>query len=167
MTADRYERYELDHVPDGLSISTWQILPRVGAGVIALVMLAACFATDPYEGHSRIWAELGVVTLALVAIFGVSVERWIIGDAEVRHKSSLWSREASFVRSANEALILRLENLPADSEGNRPPYPHVVHLIGTAGAEIGAGFGFRDRSTRDRFLDTLRTFTPIDLQEAC
>jgi hypothetical protein len=63
MVADRYERYAISHVPEGLQISLWQALPSLGFGVIALVILTACFLTDPYAGHVRIWAGLGVVAL--------------------------------------------------------------------------------------------------------
>jgi hypothetical protein len=71
MVADKYERYAIAHVPEGLQISLWQALPSLGFGLIALVILMACFLTDPYQSHGRIWTGLGVVALALVALFGV------------------------------------------------------------------------------------------------
>ena len=58
MVADKYERYEVSYVPEGLHIFAWQALPNLGCGVIALVLLAACFATDtPQIGVSSIWPD--------------------------------------------------------------------------------------------------------------
>ncbi len=165
MDGDQFERYEVTYVPEGLHIVAWQVLPRVGGGVIALVMLAAGFVTDPYPGHNRIWAGLGVATLALVALFGVRVERWTIGDGIVRFKSSLWDKEISANRSLETPLVLWIELLPRDSEGDRPPDPHVVHLVGPGGATLGDPFRFRQRSTVDRFLETLRTALLVDVQD--
>ena len=55
MVAGKYERYEVSYVPEGLHIFAWQALPNLGCGVIALVLLAACFATDtPQIGVSSI-----------------------------------------------------------------------------------------------------------------
>jgi hypothetical protein len=165
MFADKCERYEIAHVPDGLQISLWQALPNLGFGVIALVILAACFATDPYQGHGRVWAGLGVVALALVAMFGVRRENWIISDCAVRYKSSLWDKELSFERPRGAPLILRMERVACDSEGTLPPFPHVVHLVGPGGIKIGDAFRFRERSTLDRLLQTLRDVSPIDVDE--
>jgi hypothetical protein len=167
VVADRYERYEISDGPDGLHVFMWQVLPRIGGGVIALVMLAACFATDPYEGHGRIWAGVGVVALALVAMFGVRVENWVFSENEVRYKSSLWDKEHSLERSPDTPLVLRFELLPSDAEGTRPPFPHIVRLVGPGGIELGDGFRFRDRSNLERFLEALRTvaqFDVVDLQ---
>jgi len=163
MNVDKYERYEISALDGGLHIVMWQVLPRVGGGVIVLVMLAACFATDPYEGHGRIWAGLGVIALALVALFGVRVENWTIADSGVRYKSSLWNEEVSFEYAADRPLVLRLELLPGDSEGIRPPYPNVVHLVGPDGIEVGDGFRFRERSSLDRFLEALRTVALLEV----
>jgi hypothetical protein len=165
MFADKFERYEIAHVPDGLQISLWQALPTLGFGVIALVILASCFATDPYQGHGRIWAGLGVITVALVAMFGVRRENWIISDSAVRYRSSLWNQELSFERSRGTPLILRVERIACDSEGTVPPFPHVVHLIGPGGIKIGDAFRFRERSTLDRFLQTLQDVSPIDVED--
>jgi hypothetical protein len=165
MDPDTIERYEITCVPEGLHIFMWQVLPRVGVGVIALVMLAASFATDPYEGHSRIWAGLGVVALALVALFGVRVENWVISASEVRYKGSLWKRALSIGGLADKPLIVRVDLLPSDAEGTRPPYPFVAHIIGPGGTEIGDGFHFRERLNLDRFLGTLKTVAPIEVEE--
>src|SRR5580693_6723131 len=108
MVADRYERYAISHVPEGLQISLWQALPSLGFGVIALVILTACFLTDPYPGHVRVWTGLGVVALALVALFGVRVETWIISDCAIRYKGSLWHEEISFESSPGAPLVLRI-----------------------------------------------------------
>ena len=129
------------------------------------MILAACFATDPYQGHGRIWACLGVVALALVALFGVRVEKWIITSSEVRYKSSLWNKELSLDRDSGTPLRIHLELLPRDSEGERPPLPHVVRLFDPAGIEIGEGFRFRERANLDRFLEALRTASPIDVED--
>ena len=165
MDVDKYERYELSGLDGGLHIVMWQVLPRVGVGVIMLVMLAACFATDPYEGHGRIWAGVGVIALALVALFGVRVENWTVADGAVRYKSSLWNEEVSIEYATDRPLLLRLELLPGDSEGIRPPYPNVVHLVGPDGIEIGDGFRFRERSSLEGFLEALRAVAPLDVEE--
>jgi hypothetical protein len=165
MTADKYERYEVSNVPGGMQISIWQTLPSVGFGVIALVILTACFMTDPYQGHGRIWAGLGVAALALVALFGVRVERWIISDTVVRYKSSLWSKELSLERSAGTPLILRVELVPCDAEGAEPPFPHIVHVVGADGIELGDGFRFRQRANLVRFLEALHDVSPIDVED--
>ena len=165
MDVDKYDRHEISALDGGLHIVMWQVLPRVGGGVIVLVMLAACFATDPYEGHGRIWAGLWVIALALVALFGVRVENWTIAAGAVRYKSSLWNEEVSCDYAADRPLVLRLELLPGDSEGIRPPYPNVVHLVGPDGFEIGDGFRFRERSSLDRFLAALRAVAPVDVDE--
>jgi hypothetical protein len=164
VVADKYERYEISHAPGALHVFMWQVLPRIGGGVIALVMLAACFATDPYEGHGRIWAGLGVLALALLALFGVRVENWVFAENEVRYKSSLWDKERSLARTPDTPLILRFELLPSDAEGTRPPFPYIVHLVGPGGIELGDGFRFRDSSNLERFLEALRTNTPIDVE---
>jgi hypothetical protein len=165
MFADKFERYEITHVPDGLQISLWQALPRLGFGVIALVILAACFATDPYQGHGRIWAGLGVLALALVALFGVRRENWIISESAVRYKSSLWNKELSFERSRETPLFLRMERIACDSEGTVPSFPNVVQLFGPGSIKVGDAFRFRERSTLDRFLQTLHDVSPITVEE--
>jgi hypothetical protein len=165
MVADKYERYAISHVPEGLQISLWQALPSLGFGVIALVILTACFLTDPYPGHVRIWAGLGVVALALVALFGVRSETWIISDGAIRYKSSLWHEEISFESSPGAPLVLRIEFVPCDPDGTEPPFPHIVHLIGPHVIEFGAGFQFRTRTSLDRFLETLRAVVPVDVEE--
>jgi hypothetical protein len=165
MDVEKFERYEISHSPKGLHVFMWEILPRVGGGVIALAILAACFATDPYEGHGRIWAGLGVVALALVALFGVRVETWIISDNAVQFKSSIWHKAMSVERSQGAPLAVRVELVPCDAEGTRPPFPHVVHLVGPGGIEIGDGFHFRERSNLDLFLKAFQTGSPIDVEE--
>ena len=165
MFADKYERYEIAHVPEGLQISLWQALPSLGFGVIALVILAACFATDPYQGHGRIWAGLGVIALALVVLFGVRLENWIISDSTIRYKRSLWNKELLVQRSSEEPLVLRVERVACDPEGTLPPFPHVVHLVAPSGIEVGDAFRFRDRPTLDRFLQALHDVAPIDVEE--
>jgi len=165
MVADKYERYEISNVPAGLQISMWQALPSIGFGVIALVILAACFVTDPYPGHGRIWAGLGVVALALVALFGVRVESWIISDSMVRYKSSLWTKELSFVRSPGTPLVLRVELVLRDPEGTEPPFLHIVRVIGADGIEFGDGFRFRTTSNLNRFLETLRDVAPLEITD--
>jgi hypothetical protein len=163
MFAEKYERYAVSHLPEGLQITLWQALPSIGFGVFALVILTACFLTDPYPGHSRIWAGLGVIALALVAIFGVRVESWIISDATVRYKSSLWSKELWLERSTGAPLVLRIELVTCDPEGTEPPFLHVVHLVGPGGTELGDGFRFRTRTTLDRFLETIHNVAPIEV----
>ena len=163
MVADKYERYAISHVPEGLQISLWQALPSLGFGVIVLVILTACFLTDPYQGHGRIWAGLGVVALALVALFGVRVESWIISDCAIRYKRSLWSEELLSEHSPGGPLIVWVEHVPCDGEGTQPPFPHVVHLIGPG--EVGDGFRFRTSTNLDRFLKTLREVLPIAVTE--
>jgi hypothetical protein len=165
MVADKYERYAISHVSEGLQISLWQALPSLGFGVIALVILTACFLTDPYPGHVRIWTGLGVVALALVALFGVRIENWIISDRAIRYKSSIWSEELLSERSPGTLLVVRVEHVPCDSEGTQPPFPHVVHLIGPEGIEIGDGFWFRTSTNLDRFLKTLHEVLPIGVTE--
>jgi hypothetical protein len=165
MVADKYERYAISHVPEGLQISLWQALPSLGFGVIALVILTACFLTDPYPGHVRVWTGLGVVALALVALFGVRVETWIISDCAIRYKSSLWKEELLSERSPGALLVVRVEHIPCDSDGTPPPFPHVFHLIGPDGLEIGDGFRFRASTNLDRFLETLRDVLPIAVTE--
>jgi hypothetical protein len=165
MVADRYERYAISHVPEGLQISLWQALPSLGFGVIALVILMACFLTDPYQNHGRIWTGLGVVALALVALFGVRVESWIISDCAIRYKSSLWHEELSVENSLGTPLILRIEFIPCDPDGTEPAFPHIVHVIGPRGIAFGAGFQFRTRTSLDRFLETLRAVVPVDVEE--
>jgi hypothetical protein len=165
MVADKHERYAISHVPEGLQVSLWQALPSLGFGVIALVILMACFLTDPYQGHSRTWAGLGVVALALVALFGVRIESWIISDSAIRYKSSIWSEEVLSERSPGTLLVVRVEHIPCDSEGTPPPFPHVVHLLGPGGLEIGDGFRFRTTTNLDRFLETLREVLPIAVTE--
>jgi hypothetical protein len=165
MVADKCERYAIAYVPEGLQISLWQTLPSLGFGVIALVILAACFVTDPYQGHDRIWAGLGVVVLALVALFGVRVENWIISDSVVRYKSSLWNKEIFFEHSPGTSLIVRVEFESCDSEGTQSPFPHVVHLMGPGGIEIGDGFKFRQRASLVRFLNALHGVSPIDVAD--
>jgi hypothetical protein len=164
MVADKYERYAISHVPEGLQISLWQALPSLGFGVIALVILTACFLTDPYQGHVRIWAGLGVVALALVALFGVRIETWIISDRAIRYKSSLWKEELLSERSPGTLLIVRVEHIPCDSDGTPPPFPHVVHLIGPGGLDFGDGFRFRTSTNLDRFLETLHEVLPIGVE---
>jgi hypothetical protein len=163
MIADKFERYTISHVPEGLQISLWEALPNLGFGVIALVILAACFVTDPYQGHGKIWAGLGVVALALVALFGVRIENWIIADTAIRYQGTLWSNELLFERSPDTPLHVRVELIPADSEGTQPPFPHVVHLIGPGGIEVGDGFRFRKSSSLDLFLATIQSVSPINV----
>ncbi len=165
MFADKYERYEISTVPEGLQISLWQALPSLGFGVIALVILTACFMTDPYQGHGRIWAGLGMVALALVALFGVKVESWIISDSAIRYKSSLWSKELSFERFTGTPLIMRVELVPSDPEGTERTFLHVVHLVGPGGIKFSDGFRFRTRTNLDRFLETLRDVAPLEVEE--
>ena len=165
MVAEKYERYAISHVTEGLQISLWQALPNIGIGVIALVILTACFLTDPYPGHNRIWAGLGVVVLALVALFGVRVENWIISDCVIRYKSSLWNKELLFERSPGESLIVQVEVVPCDSEGTQPPFPHVAHLMGPGGIDVGDGFRFRQRASLVRFLNALHDVSPIDVED--
>jgi hypothetical protein len=162
MTVEQYERYEITHVPEGLQISHWQALPSLGIGVIALVLLAACFLTDPYQGHNRFWAGLGVVVLALVALFGVKVESWILSDCAIRYKSGLWNKERLLELSPGMSLTARAEFVPCDSDGIEPAFPHVMHLVSPGGIELGDGFRFRERATVDRFLQTLRRAAPIE-----
>jgi hypothetical protein len=162
MSGGKYERYELSNVPEGLLVSHWQALPRLGLGVIVLVMLAACFLTDPYHGHNRIWAGLGVAVLALVALFGVKVESWIISDSAIRYKNGLWNKELLFECSPGANFDTRVEVVPCDAEGTPPVFRHVVHLIGPGEIEIGDGFRFRERSTMDRFLESIREFSAIE-----
>ncbi len=165
MKGDKYERYAISHVPEGLQISLWQALPNIGFGVVALVILTACFLTDPYPGHDRIWAGLGVVALALVALFGVRVETWIISDTAIRYKSSLWHQELLFEHSPGSSLIVRVEVVPGDSEGTQPPFPHVVHLMVPGGIDVGDGFRFRQRASLVRFLNALHDVSPIDVED--
>jgi hypothetical protein len=165
MVADKCERYAISHVPEGLHISLWQALPNIGLGVIVLVILTACFLTDPYQGHGRIWAGLGVVVLALVALFGVRMETWIISDSAIRFKSSLWNKELSFESLPGTPLILRTEIVPCDPDETEPPFRHVVHMIGPGGTEFGDGFRFRTRTNLDQFLETLRTVVPLDVDD--
>ena len=165
MTFDKYERYEVTNVPEGLSISLWQALPRFGIGVMALVILAACFVTDQHPGHGRIWAGLGVIALVLVALFGVRIESTVVSDSAVRYKGSLWSKELVFERPPSTPLILHVERVPNDSEGTQPPFPHVVHLIGPDGMEVGEGFQFREKSTLERFLQAIHDVSPIQVTD--
>jgi hypothetical protein len=165
MTFDKYERYEVTNVPEGLSISLWQALPQFGIGVMALVILAACYVTDQHQGHGRIWASLGVVALALVALFGVRIENSVISESAVRFKGSLWSKELLFKRPPGTPLIVHVERVPSDSEGTQPPFPHVLHLIGPGGVEVGEGLRFREKSTLDRFLQRLHDVSPIQVTD--
>jgi hypothetical protein len=165
MVTDKCERYAIAHVPEGLQISLWQALPTLGFGVIALVLLTACFLTDPYQGHGRIWAGLGVVALALVALFGVRVESWIISDCAIRYKRSLWSEELLSEHSPGVPLIVWVEHVPRDGEGTQPPFPHVVHLMGSSKIEIGDGLQFRETSTLVRFLKILDEVSPIEVTD--
>ena len=164
MSSDKYERYEITSVPEGLQISRWQALPSFGFGVIALVILVACFLTDPYHGHSRIWAGLGVSTVALVAIFGVKVETWIVSDRGPIQERNL-ERRAGFRAAPGTSLTAIVEVIPCDSEGTRPAFPHVLHLLAPGGIALGDGFEFRDRSTLDRFLKTLQAAAPIQMTD--
>ena len=163
MTVDKYERYEITHVPEGLQVSLWQALPSLGPGVIVLVILAACFFTDPYSAHNRVWAGLAVVALLFVAIFGVKVEAWIFSDRAIRYKSGLWNKERLFELSPGMSLTARVEVVSCDSEGIEPAFPYRVHLIGPSRIELGDGFRFRERSTLDRFMATIRGAAPIDV----
>ena len=163
MFTNKYERYEVSLVPEGLQIVMWQVLPNLGCGAIALVLLAACFMTDPYQGHARIWAVVGVSVLALVAVFGVRVETWIIGDGEIRYKQSVWKQELSCACAPGTPLVLRVEHVPCDLEGTEPPFPRIVHVIGQGGIEVGDGFMFRNRSTVGPFLEALGGVTSIEV----
>lgn len=162
MTFDKFERYELTNVPEGLQISYWQALPSLGIGVVALVLLAACFLTDPYHGHNRIWAGLGVATLAFVAVFGVKVETWIISDRAIRYKNGLWNKEQLWELSSGDRPIAHVEFILGDSEGTTPSFPHVVHLLGPGRTEIGDGFRFRDRSNMLGFVESLQELSVIE-----
>jgi hypothetical protein len=166
MDLDRYERYEVSPAADGIHISMWQVLPRVGGGVVALVLLAAGFATDPYVGHGRIWASLGVIALGAVALFGVRVQSWLISDTAVRFKGSIWDKEVSLDRVPGKPLVVRAEQLTGDSDVSDPPCPHVIHLLGPDGLEVGTGFHFRQRSTALRFAAMLQTVGTIELDDA-
>ena len=163
MSLDKFERYEISNVPEGLQVSHWQALPSLGPGVIVLVILAACFLTDPYHGHNRIWAGLGVAALGFVALFGVKVERWIISDHAIRYKNGLWNMELLVECSPGTSFIVRAEVVSADQEGTPPTFPHVVHLIGPGEIEIGDGLRFRERSTMVRFLESLRESSAIEV----
>lgn len=163
MVADKCEHYEISSVPDGLQIVSWQALPNLGFGLVTLVILAACYLTDPYLGHGRTWAGLWVIVLALVALFGVRVERWIISDSLVRYKNSFWNKELFFERSAGTPLILRVERAACDPEVTEPTFLQVAQVIGESGTEFGGGFQFRKSTNLDRFLETLGDVTPLEI----
>jgi hypothetical protein len=165
MVTEKCERYEFSHVPEGLQIALWQALPNIGFGVIALIILTACFLTDPYPGHGRIWAGLGVVALAVVAVFGVRVQTWIISESAIRYRSSLWNKELIFEHSPGTPLILSVEIVRYDPDTTEPPFAHVVQLIGPLGIEFVDGFRFRTRANLDRFLEMLRAVVPVEVED--
>ncbi len=165
MSFDKYERYEISNVPEGLQISHWQALPRLGLGVIVLVILAACFLTDPYHGHNRIWAGLGVIVLALVALFGIKIESWIISDSAIRYRDGLWTKERLFACLPGIKFISRVEVVPCDAEGTPPAFRYVVHLVGQGEIEIGDGFRFREQPTMARFLEYLQVSSAIEVTD--
>ena len=158
MVVDKCERYAMSHVPEGLQISLWQALPSIGFGVIVLVILTACFLTDPYQGHERIWAGLVVVALALVALFGVRLETWIISDGAIRYKSSLWHEEISFESSPGAPLVLRIEIVPCDPDGTEPPFSSRRPHDWARGTEFGDGFRVFRRAPAS--TDSWRRFAP-------
>jgi hypothetical protein len=165
MVADKYERYEVSYVPEGLHIFAWQALPNLGGGVIALVLLAACFATDTHGDHGRVWVVIGVAALALVALFGVRMENWVFSESEVRYKGSLWRKDVSFRPASGTPLTLRVESATWDPDGTEPPFPHVIRVIGPGGNELGDGFRFRQRRKLVEFLEMLRTVTALEVVE--
>jgi hypothetical protein len=162
---EKYERYEISYVPDGLQISTWRALPNLGFGLFALLILAACFLTDPYQGHARIWGTAAVVTLALVAAFGVRLENWIISESDVRYRSSVWSKQRRLARPAGTPLRMLVQIAARDLEGNTPPFPYGVHFNAPGEGSFGDALRFRDRASVERLLSTLHEFTPVEVTE--
>ncbi len=162
---NNFERYKVSAVPEGLQVSHWQALPNVGLGVVMLLILTACFLTDPYQGHGRIWALLGVATLAFVALFGVRVESWILSDYAVRYKSSLWRREVVVELSPEEPLSARVDVKTYHLEEDQDTVTYTLQLLGPNGIELGEGFGFRKASTLDLFLKTLQRASPSMVTE--
>ena len=106
-----------------------------------------------------------MVALALVALFGVRVETWIISDSTIRYKSSLWTKEVLFERLPGTPLTVRVEVVPCDSEETQTPFPHVIHLIGPGESEVGSGFMFRNGTTLIRFLETLHDVSPVEVED--
>jgi len=162
---EKFERYEISYVPDGLQISTWRALPNFGFGLFALLILAACFLTDPYQGHARIWGTAAVVTLALVAAFGVRLENWIVSDSDVRYRSSVWSKQRRWARPAGTPLRVFVREEVRDLEGTKPTFPYGVHFTQPGEGSFGDALRFRERASVDRLLNTLHGFTPVEVTE--
>jgi hypothetical protein len=115
-------------------------------------------------GHGRLWLGAGVVALTLVAALGVRVETWVIAATAIQYQTAWWSRERHLALAPGAPVTVRIELLSADSEGNRPPYPHGAHLMGPDDSEIGEGLWFRDRTNLDQFIERLQTVAPIDMK---
>lgn len=162
MVPDKFERYAVSYGPEGLHIRMRQALRTVGCGVLAFGMLAACLVGALDVG----WAGTGfcVVLVAFVAMCAAWTEDWIITVGEIRYRNSFHIKERC-VRRSGEPVALRVEVFPPDSDGDLPQFPHVVHLIGPDGEEVGYGFAFRRISNLNQFLETLRLLLPLDVDD--
>jgi hypothetical protein len=167
MVPDKFERYAVSGGPDGLHIQMRQALHCVGCGMLTLVAFAVglAHATAPFAGW-WIWMGLCVFFGALIAMSALWTEEWWISSGEIQYQNSFRIRERCIQRSPGEPISIRLEVIPRDPDLEmQVQFPHVVHLIGFDGKEVGYGFAFRRSSNLDRFVETLRSVLSIEVKD--
>jgi hypothetical protein len=167
MVLDKFERYAVSGGPEGLHIEMRQASHCVGFGVFTLVMLAAGWAySTPLDPGWWAWMGLWMVCGALVAMSALWTEHWQVCSSEVRYQNSFRLKESCIQRFAGKPLALRVESLARASDFDTEKlFPHVVHLIGPDGDEVGDGFAFRRESNLDRFVETLGRVLPLEVDD--
>jgi hypothetical protein len=167
MVPDRFERYAVSEGPEGLYIQMRQASHCVGCGMLTLAALAVglAHATSPFDGWWT-WMGLCVSFGALIVMSALWTEDWLISSSEIQYQNSFRIRERCIQRSPCEPISLRVEVIPRDPDVEmQAQFPHVVHLIGPDGEEVGYGFNFRRSSNLDRFVETLRRVLPIEVDD--
>jgi hypothetical protein len=167
MAPDTFERYAVSDGPMGLHIRMRQASHCVGCGMLTLVAFAVglAHATARFAGWWT-WMGLCVFFGALIIMCALWTEDWLISASEIEYQNSFRIRERCIQRSPCEPISLRVEVIPRDPDVElKPQFPHVVHLIGPDGEEVGSGFGFRRSSNLDRFVETLRRVLPIEVDD--
>ena len=167
MVPDKFERYAVSDGPEGLHIEMRQASHCVGFGVFTLVMLAAGWAiSTPLDPGWWAWMGLWMVCGALVAMSALWTEDWQVCSSEVRYQNSFRLKESCIQRFPGKPLALRVEALARASDFDTEKlFPHVVHLIGPDGDEVGYGFAFRRESNLDRFVETLGRVLPLEVDD--
>jgi len=166
MVSEWFERYAVTACPEGLHIRMRQALNCVGSGVLALGMLAASWLGGaPASGVGWAWIAFWALYGTLAAVGALRKEDWLISDGKIRYRNSSRRKERCFRRSSGKPLTLRVKALPRDPDAIPHFFPHVAHLIGPDGEEIGDGFAFQRRSSLDRFLETLCLVLPLDVDD--